>query len=339
MTYLEMEERKKCCKSIPTNHLITLCEVFDDYKSFCDDLEKLIKSKSSRNLVNKVYHAMQGNLSIVPSKYKDFIEKHKRTIEIMNKYRCLSNLTILSYDAMGNRIRNLDEEYFYQYIQEHKKDIETIKSVVLKIKKLGFINIYFHENLDFTEYEFEYSISPFSNFSFLENIEVNPIHVDSLIRYKTNDSCYCLNLNIYRFENCQKLSEYGRDILLNSLIFDPDRLPNEITIESTIDVIKKLAEDKKVEHQDIKDSVDLSIATIDLTGCFENLNEVYKRIAKLKDNSKLVNILSQMQDTLTQLQSCEKEFENHIIDSYEDITPETIEKAKKLYLDKRNVDD
>ena len=46
-----------------------------------------------------------------------------------------------------------------------------------------------------------------------------------------------------------------------------------------------------------------------------------------------------MQDTLTQLQSCEKEFENHIIDSYDDITPETIEKAKKLYLDKRNVDD
>ena len=37
----------------------------------------------------------------------------------MNKYSCLGNLTVLSYDARGKRIENLTEDYFYQYIQKY----------------------------------------------------------------------------------------------------------------------------------------------------------------------------------------------------------------------------
>ncbi len=330
-----IEKRNKYCKKIQTNHLIVLCEVGEDYKSFCDDLEELIKSKSNRDLVSKVYHVMQGKLSIGSNKYKEFIEKHKHTIEIMNKYSCLSNLTVLSYDEKGKRRENLAEDYFYQYIQEHNEDIETIKAVALKIKDLGFNEINFGEKLDFTEIEYELDTSYGSDFAFLEDMKVNPTYLNSPIKYRTSGSCYCLILETNGYGSNKEVSRYGRNIELNSLIFDPNRLPNEITTESTIGIIRKLAEKKKAEHEDIRDSVDLSITTSDLTSYFERLKEVTEKIDKIKDNQELVNLLSQMQNTLTQLQLFGVNFENQIIDSHTGITDETMKREKKLYLDRR----
>lgn len=323
-------------KEIPTSNLIVLCEVIEDYKSFCDDLEKLIKSNSNRNLVSKVYRIMQGNLSIISSKYKEFIEKHKNTIEIMKRYSCLSDLTVLSYDEKGNRRENLSEDYFYKYIQEHKQDIEKIKAVALKINSLGIDKISFDEELDFTLYEYKYDSSYKRDFSLLENMEVNPTYLNSPIRYKTNGSCYCLNLSVYGFGENVKLGEYGRNIELNSLIFDPNRLPNGITIESTINVIKKLLENKKSEHEDIRDSVYFSVNTSDLTSYFEHFKDVSGKINKIKDNPELVNLMSQIQNRLMQLQLFGENFENQIIDSYQDVTSETMETEKNLYLDIRS---
>ncbi len=190
MIYSKISEiENKNCKRIKTNHLIALCEVSNDYKSFCEDLEKLIKSKIYRNLVNEAYHVMQGKFSIFSNKYKNFIEKHKRTIEIMNKYYCLSDFTVLSYDEKGARREDLAEDYFYQYIEEHIEDIETIKAVALKIKSLGFHEIDFGEKLDFTRDEYELDTLYGGDFAFLENMEVKPSYFNIPIQYKTTGSC------------------------------------------------------------------------------------------------------------------------------------------------------
>ena len=336
---LVMEERNKHCKKIKTNHLIVLCEVGENYKSFCDDLEELIKSKSNRYLVNKVYRVMQGKSTISSNKYKEFVEKHKHTIEIMNKYSCLSNLTVLSYDEKGKRRENLAEDYFYQYIQEHNEDIETIKALALKIKALGFNEINFGEKLDFTEVEYELDTlcGNQNYFAFLENMEVNPTYLNNPIKYRTNGSCYCLILETdgFGFGFNREIGKYNRNIELNSLIFDPNKLPNEITTKSTIGIIQELAEKKKGEHEDIHASVDLSITTSDLAGYFERLKEISERIDKIKDNPELKNLLNQMQNTLTQLQLFGVNFENQIIDSHAGITDKTMKKEKKLYLDRR----
>lgn len=326
-----IEKRNRHCKKIDINHLIILCEIGEDYKSFCDDLERLVKSKSNRCLVSKVYQVMQGKLSIGSNKYKKFIEKHKHTIEIMKKYSRLGDLTVLSYDEKGKRIENLDEDYFYNYIQEHTEDIETIKAVVLKIKNLGFDKINFGEKLDFTGIEYKLDTLYESYFSFLENMQVIPTYLNSPIKYKTNGSCYRLNLKVNKV-----IDKYDREIELNSLIFDPNRLPNEITAESTIDIIKKLSENKKEEHEDIRNSIDLSITTSDITNYFECLKKVAERINKTKDNQELMDLLNKMQDILVQLQSFGVNFENQVIASHLSISDETMEREKKLYLDRRH---
>ncbi len=328
-------EFEKGIKKIETNHLIVLCEIEDDYKSFCQDLQELIKSKSNRNLVSKVYRAMQKDLFITSSKYKNFIEKHKQTIEIMKKYSCLSDLTILSYDINGKRKENLAEDYFYQYIQNHKEDIETIKSVALKIKKLGFNVINFGEQVDFTGIEYNLDTSSYDvNFAYLENMEVIPTYL-STIKYRTNDSCYCLALNAHGFVEEKEVTKYNRNIKLNSLIFDPNRLPNEITTESTISVIYELAQKKKAEYDDLRHSVDLSISISDFKDYFECLKAETQKIDKIKDNQKLVDLVSQMQNNLTKLQLFGVNFENQVINSYTNITDETMKREKKLYLDRR----
>lgn len=325
-----IEKWNKYCKNINTNHLIVLCEIGEEYKSFCEDLEKLIKSKTKKDLVIKVYNAMQEKSFIVPRKYKTFIEKHKHTIEIMNKYFCLGYFTVYSYDSKGEYRENLSANYFYQYIQEHKEDIETIKAVALKLKTLGFDEIHFGEKLDFTEIEYVLN----SEFAFLENMEVTPTY-NSPIKYRTNGSCYCLRLYLSGYGSNKTINEHLKNVELNSLIFDPNKLPDEITIESTIGVIQELAEQKKEEREDICDSVDLSISTDDLKNEFERLKKIIDKIDKKKDNPELASILNQMQNILIKLQLFGAEFENQIIDSHASITKETLEKEKRFYLDRR----
>jgi len=329
----------KQCKSISINHLIALCEIGEDYKLFCDDLEKLIKSKTNKDYVTDACRVMQEKFSIHASKYKSFIEKHKNTIGIMNKYSCLSDLTILSYDQKGNRRKNLPEDYFYEYIQRNKENIEIIKEVALKLKKLGFCEIKYGENLDFTEVEYELDASYERNFAFLENIEVNSTYLLNPIKYKTNGSSYCMCLDSSGYGEKKEICKYGRKIYLNSLILDPDSLPNEITAKSTIGVIKKLVDNKETEYSNIRNSVDLSIATSDLRRQIETLKQVVANIDSIKDNKELASILYQMQTIMIQLEKFDEKFKKEIIDSNTNITTQKIEQEKKLYLRRRNLND
>lgn len=325
----------KKCKSIYIKNLIALCEMQEDYKLFCQDLETLIKSKTDKDLIYKVYQAIQGKFSMCSGKYKSFIEKHKQTIEIMNKYLCLNSLTFLSYDKKGNRRDNLPEDYFYQYLQKNKEDIEIIKEVLLKLEKLGFTEIKYGEKLDFTEVEYELDTSYGSNFAFLENIEVNSTYLNNPIKYRTNSSHYCMILSSNCYGDKKEVSKYGKKIYLNSLIFDSNNLPNEITTDCTIDVIEKLASDKKTEFSDIRNYVDLSIATSDLNSQFEHLRQVVAKIDKVNNNDELLQILKQMQSIMLQLQTFGDNFEKEIIDSNVGITEQTVCQEKKLYLDRR----
>lgn len=323
------------CKRIYTNHLIALCEIGDDYKSFCEDLEKLTKTKFNLNLVQDIYRVMEGRFSIFAGKYKSFIEKHKKTIEILNKYHCLSNFTVLSYDIKGNKMKGLTEDYFYQYLQRNKNNIETIRAVALKLQQLGFDSICFNEKLDFTKREYELLYSCRSNFQFLENIEVEPTYLQNPTKYKTTGSCYCMDLHYSGLGTKDGIDKHFRTIELNSLTFDPSRLPDEITVGTTIGVIQKLLEKKKEQYKDLKDSVDLSISIADLEDQFENLKKVLEGIDKVKYNEELSKLLNQMKDILTKLQLLGINLEKQVVDSHQSISNETMENEKKLYLERR----
>lgn len=332
---LKTYEWDEKCISVHTNHLIALCEIFEDYKSFCDDLELLIKSKSNNDLISQAYKVMQGDFSLYSRKYKSFIEKHENSIKIMKKYSSLYDLTCLSYDAKGNRYKNLSIDYLYKYISENKENIEIVKQNAIKLKKLGFFEFKYGKDLDFKNYEYDLTFSYGSNFAFLENVYVNPTYLNDPIKYKTKGSNYCMCLSSDGYDVRKKISKYNNKIYLNNLIFDTKLLPNEITTEATIGVIKKLADDKKQEYCDIRKTVEFGIATLDLNNEFEHLKCVINKIDEIKNKEELINILSQMEDIMLKLQNFDETFEKEVVNSNTEITSQTIENEKKLYLHRR----
>ena len=236
-------------------------------------------------------------------------------------YSCLNNFTIDNYDSKGIRNKNLAEDYYYQYIKAHKKDIETIQAVILKIKSLGIDKINFDERLDFTKLEYKLYNSDYRDLT-------NPI------KYKTTNSCYQINL---RTNEKAQIEDKNRNIELNCLIFDSNRLPNKIELGSALDIIKNLAEKKKEEYEAIRDSIDFSISTSDLQTYFDYLKNIFERNDEIKKNQDLTNLLEQMKNLLIQIQLFGENFENKIIDSNADITNETMKKEKESYLERRRI--
>lgn len=323
-------------KEINTNHLIALCEIFDDYKSFYKDLEELIKSKTDKDLVQKVYdYITEKKRFFRNKKYDAFITKHRDTIDIMKKHSSLSNLTVLSYDIKGERKGTLAVDYFFKYLEQHQEDIETIKQVALKIKELGIDKITFGEHLDFTNKIHLLNLLCDSEVAFLNDLEIIPAYPNHSIKYKTKSSPYLIYLHLNRFGgSIYEVSKYQRKIELNSLVFNPDLLPNEITVESTIWVIKGLAEKQK-EGNDIKDSVDIRIATDSLKKQFESLKKRYDNIDKVKDNQELKDLLLGMQNIIAKLQVFGENFEQAVIDTYPSLNKDIMKKEKTAEEDRR----
>lgn len=307
---------------------------------YCKYLEKLLAEKG--NNVTVLYMTMLDLLFGIGDgptknkrKYKSFIDKYTNIFEIMYNYECLQDLTCSSYDEKGKRKDNLPYNYFYQYLHEHKEDIEAIQFLAKKIKNLSFENIIFGEEIDFTkkEYELNYPLIGLfrNNVAFLENMEANPTYSNNPIKYHSNGSSYCLFFGA----NYKKINMYGSSIVLNSLTFNPDRLPNELTLETTVKLIQELPNKKKDEYTAIQNSVNLSIKTNDLEEQFNNLKKLAESFEQTIDKQELMNILLEMQTIIKKLQQYGSDYENKVINSYPDITAEKLKRERTREINKR----
>ena len=265
-----IRKRKEICREIEVDSLIALCEI-ENYDVFCKELESLISSNKNKNLIWKLYEIMLGRHKFGNKKYKDFVKKYENVIEIMKKNHCLSNMIVDKYNSDGSVNKNSTEDYFYRFILDHKEDLEAIKSVVLKIKSLGFDKIIYGENLDFTNVTYELSNLYNCRFEFLENIEVIPTYSIYPIKYVSKGSCYRMILKTVGYGSQKSLSKYNRVIELNSLIFDPKRLPDDIT--NAIDFIKSLVDKNKKELEEALHNILREITVLELiASSFEREN-------------------------------------------------------------------
>lgn len=329
-----MDQKDNDCKKIKIDSLIALCEI-ENYNEFCQELELLIKSNKNKDLIYKMYDIMQGKFKVGFKKYKKFVKKYQNVIDIMKKYECLGDMTIVRYNPDGKPNEDSTENYFYEYICKHKKDIEAIKSVALKIKKLGFYEITFGKNLDFTNIEYKLDENYGSNFEFLENMEVIPSYNYNPIKYKTTGSCYCLTIKTIGYCDSKDITDYYRRIELNSLVFDPDRLPNEITKKSTLEVIRKIATETNKDYEIIRDSINMSISIDDLINQYNNTKRIIESIKSIEDKHELNQILNNILSEITKLKSESLILENEMIDNSQKIDENNIENEKKLYLEGR----
>lgn len=323
----------KKIKEAYIDNLIALCHILDDYSEFNKNLSNLISTKYNRNDVYYLYEISNGKFMVGTKKVKQFYKKNKVVVDIINKYSDISQFINRNYDCKGKPIESSGLDFFYQYILDNKKDLEKILAVLNKIKELGFDNLKFDENLNFTntEYQIETKFSHNFNVEYLDNIEIMPNYQRHIVKYKTADSNYKIII-LPSFN--EEISIYFREIIVNSLTFDANRLPESITKKNIFDKIINLANDKKDECAAIRTSVDLSMSLDSLSSNFDSTNNLLSRIDDIENKDELLKILSEIQLNLSKLKSASTNYNNRLSDKYS-IPEETLQKEKKLYLERQ----
>ena len=281
-------------KKISINNLLALTHILDDFKKFNRKL-KIFNSNTDLENLQNLFKVSKGDLILSPRTNK-FYKENKNVIDTINKYSTL-------YDFINNiyisNCSSYDINYFYNYLTINKDKLDDIVKVVEKIKELGFREIKFNEEENFKKEEYKLNTSRVksiiysmvTDIRFLENMELIPEYENNIIKYKTNGSNYCMILP-YR-NNAKGWS--SNEIILNNLLFDPNRLPNSLKKEDTIDKIISLRETKKEETTSIRELVDLGVKIFDLEKEYANLKYIVDRLENVKSKEELKKVLSNIE--------------------------------------------
>ena len=221
-----------------TDNIIALCYILDDFADFEQNLVQLLPNGYDRDLVFKLWDISLGKFVFGTKKIKKFYEQNKAVIDNINAFSDIKSFIDDDYNQYGKSDGNL--KYFYNYILEHENEIDKILNVLYKLKQLKFNRFEFNENLEFND---TYRINPTFIFNdeinYLANIEI--VDNDYFIQYKSSASNYKMKLGIIDND----ISDCRKEIILNSLVFDINTLPDNIDKESVFDYIVALNDEIK----------------------------------------------------------------------------------------------
>lgn len=315
------------------NTIMTLCYIIDSYEEFNNNLLKIFPGRDNfNNILNISKLAYRENV-FGAKKVKNFYKENKEVIDTINNTSGIFSFLCDITDNNGN-IKNIDS--LYNYLKEHKEEIDKILLVLKKIRKLDISYIYFDENLDFTNtiYKIKTNYDNNDNIFYLDNMEVIPNYPGDTIYYKTYESNYRLVLKGGTYMNyCSK------EIELNSLLFDPDKLPKEISKEYIFDKIINSKENVIDKCSSIYDSVNLSISIKALQKEFNKTRKVIEGLNNVRDKEELIDRLLLIKNSLEELQIMSKELDEKITKEYPIITEEQLNLEKKKILERKIISD
>lgn len=306
-------------KYVEINNLIALCHILDDFEEF----KRRLRTEYNRDFTLKLRDVSQGKSHIFSKKEKRFYNENKSVIDTINKYSSIDMFIGDIYGYYGSA------QFFYEYLLNHKEDLDRIIELLEKIKQLGFDVFTFNEDLDFTTES--YNVYPTfrrnSRIIYVDNIVVPPTYT-SEIDYRTASSNYKIELDVVGDE----ISEYGGRITLNSLLFDPNRLPESLTKENTFDNILKLKSEQEEKFVAIRNSVDLSISVSDLEYQLSSTSSVISELEDVQNKSQLLEALLNIKGEVDKLKTLSEEYDRSISEKEPSLTKEVLAREKKLQL-------
>ena len=329
--------------------LIVLCNMIDSFDEFSQDFHELMKMNYDVDVIIKLCNigfTIKADKKFFDSKnmkmIKDFYQKHEEEINIINEYSSLWDFLHDNYDFKGNLTtgeweNGMNFSFFYQYFLEHKNQLEQILLTLEKMRKLEIGGLEFDELETFTDKVFESSTTPLVfDFEYLENMEVISNYEEKWVKYRSLGSNYKIvisNPNLRSFWNFDEKNE----IVVNNLLFDPKRLPKNLSEEVLFADIRKFMDEEGEKwakiRANIASSVSLSIATDDLMDEFNSTNEVVQELENIKEREELLAILHKIKEGLEELRLTSEEYSDSICDDL--ITKDRIERVKCNRLEKR----
>ena len=308
-----------------TRELLALCYVFDKYEEFLNELKDLLsKSKKEVDTIYNLEQLSHGKFGIYSKSLKEFYEKHKELIDEVNKYSHIH--TFICQAHTWN-----EETSIYYYLKSHKEEMQNIIKILEKLISLRIYEIEFSEKFDFDKNynEIYTNLSKNSYVHFYDNMEVIPTYGEKIIAYKTNGSPYDIELKVEPdgVEFCT--------IQLNSLDFNPNRLPMNITKENTIDEIIALKESKQTEYDLIKKLIDLRIANHEAVMSFTKLQLEMTKLETSERKEDFLESMKKIRNQLEQIIESNKKYEIEVLSSSEYVTQEVLDKEEKKYQRKK----
>ena len=327
-----MGEKKKQISG-HVNSLIVLCHILNDYDEFTRNLSKLIKTKDNRDIVNKLYKISKGQDVTGSKKIKKFYRDNKSVIDTINKFSSITEFISYNYDWEGNLREKYDLDFFYKYIMSHKENLREILSLLEKIKSLDFGSFQFDEETDFTNNQYEAYMKFNNNFriSYLDNMKAVPNYQSDVVEYITTGS----NYEIVAGVSSDELSDFIQIITVNSLLFDSERLPENITKDCIFNEIINLKKQQEANCDNIRNSVDLSVAIDDLYSQFGSTSRIIESLKNVESKEQLHEVLLGIKSYLDQLQIISSKYDDNLSKNDSLITKEKLQEEKRLYLERR----
>lgn len=324
-------------KRISIDNMIVLCHILDDYEEFEKKLIKAMVHGSNRDFVFQLDDVSKGKFRLGSYKARRFYEENKLIVDAINHYSTIPSFINLNYGTNGKIVGDI--RFFYEYLVSHKEDIQKILLLINRLKELGFDNIEFNEELDFTKDVYKTSLSQYDNFylTYVANPEVIPNYTNE-INYVTKDSAYKMVLTITGYKE-KEISKYNRKIILNSLIFNPYMLPEKLDLEHTYGNLVRLKKEQSDKTSLIRNSVDLNVSILDLDKQYDSTYRIINGLNdSIKHREELVTLLMEIKAELEKLKILGQEYNKNISRNDSLLSQELLEKEKVYYLRRREND-
>lgn len=306
--------------SIPD--LLALIEIINEYEQFEEDLLDLLGDTHNVDTLSKIRRLSHKERGIYPKAVKEFCKKYKDVLGRINQYTNIQSFVYHLTDI------NTDTN-ICKYLIKNVDSIETIKEVVLRLRKIGISEIEFNENLDFTKntYHFWKWLADNSTIKFVDNITVIPEYPYGKITYVTTDSPFELTYDCFG----NTISTVYNKAKFNSLVFDPNRLPENTSKEEITNPILEAKDKVEPDYTAIKNIIDLRLIEKELLSKLNKLEKVLEDSKLLANKENLKVSLEEIRTQIINIQRTIKAYEDEIIARNGYVTEEVLDKEEKAY--------
>ena len=320
--------------SIETSNLIALSYIIDEYDSFCEDFKQLvIRSRDIQYTVSNIQTLLEGAKRFIDKRIKQFFDKYCDQIRSINNHVPFANFMYDIFTDIGTPANDI--KAFHDYLASHRDEAYKILDILYKVNKLGIGVIELDENADFTSTIYDINRVYFKNKNlyYVENIKPVPAYTQEYIRYTSSSS----NYEIILAPSFDKDVASPLGIRVNSLLFEPERLPSRLTKEVVFDSIVELARLTDKESSAIRKSVDLNIGLMDLEKAYYALAKTSSENDSISTDKDLVLSLKRIRESIDILRMVVISYDNEIVDNNAGIDHDLLNNEKNVTLMRRNI--
>lgn len=314
---------------IKTNNLVALSYIIDEFDSFCLDFISLnIRNRDIKGIAMTLNKLATGIKTFADKHTKEFYKKYQTQLFNISNHVPVYEFIMESFNEFGEV--NEDVKMFHRYLAANRTCAYVILDVLYRITKLEIDYVILDPDFKFNNniYEISKAFTKNKSLYYVDNIKPLPSYNKDIAKYTTTDS----NYEIKVVPAIDRIHPEESKIRLNSLTFNSDRLPMNLSKYVLFDSIVDLCNSIEKENQQLRESVDFGIATMDLEKVYLATLDLLKTTPHVANNNKLINALELIKEGIQLLDDVSVDYDREVSNTNKDVTQELIENERNALL-------